>query len=182
VFVLLNTAAEVVAGFRNPCASSTRVGGPCDGRRLSCSHNTRLGGVLPAAPFRHRAGAHPRSPGGPLLAQVRASRRTQTLWCQRGNPPRQQRDALSRFQTSCSSRAGVRSFSLRLVHGEHVVRVVVASGTPGGLSEMSDDRKLWRSESARRAPRPVPIVECTCAAAPCLAWVGMTSPPKGEIV
>ena len=46
--VLLNTDAEAAAGFLNPCASSTRVGGPRDGRRLSCCHDTRL--VLPAAP------------------------------------------------------------------------------------------------------------------------------------
>ena len=46
---LLNSDVEVAAGFPNPCASSTRVGRPRDGRRLSCCHNTRLRRVLPAA-------------------------------------------------------------------------------------------------------------------------------------
>jgi len=46
---LLNSDVEVAAGFPNPCASSTRVGRPRDGRRLSRSHNTRLRRVLPAA-------------------------------------------------------------------------------------------------------------------------------------
>jgi hypothetical protein len=42
-FVHLDTDVEVAAAFRNLCASSTRGGGPRDGRRLSCSHNTGLG-------------------------------------------------------------------------------------------------------------------------------------------
>lgn len=40
--VLLNNDAEVAAGFRNPCASSTRVGVSRDGRGWSYCHNTRL--------------------------------------------------------------------------------------------------------------------------------------------
>jgi len=51
--VLLDTDAEGAAGFRTPCASSTRVGGPRDGRRLSCCHNTRLGACCRQPPFRH---------------------------------------------------------------------------------------------------------------------------------
>jgi hypothetical protein len=69
-FVLLNSDAGVAAGFRNPCASSTRVGGPRDGRRLSCCHNTGLGACCWQPPFRHRAGARPRSPGALLLANT----------------------------------------------------------------------------------------------------------------
>ena len=46
--VLLDTDAEGAAGFRTPCASSTR-----DGRRLSCCHNTRLGACCRQPPFRH---------------------------------------------------------------------------------------------------------------------------------
>ncbi|MGZ6638835.1 MAG: hypothetical protein ACXVII_39035, partial [Solirubrobacteraceae bacterium] len=59
-------------GFRNPCASSTRVGGPRDRRRLSCCHNTVLGACCWQPPFRQRAGARPRSPGALLVAIRRA--------------------------------------------------------------------------------------------------------------
>ena len=56
---LLDTDAGVAAGFRNPCASSTRVGAPGDGPRLSCCHYTRLGACRRAAPrfFTKQVGA-----------------------------------------------------------------------------------------------------------------------------
>ena len=69
VVVHLDTDAGVTAGFRNPRASSTRVGGPRDSRLLSCCHNTGLRACCWQPPFRHRAGARPRSPGALLPAQ-----------------------------------------------------------------------------------------------------------------
>jgi hypothetical protein len=78
--VHLHTNAGVAAGFRNPCASSTRVGGPRDGRRLSRCRNTGLGACCWQPPFRHRAGARPsitrRSAGGESQDWARCPRLT----------------------------------------------------------------------------------------------------------
>jgi hypothetical protein len=67
--VHLDIDVEVAAGFRNPYASRTRVGGPRDDRRLSCCHNTRLGAYCRQPPFRHRAGVRHRSASAPPLAR-----------------------------------------------------------------------------------------------------------------
>ena len=69
-FVLFNTDAEVAGGFRKPPRKQHSRWRASRRRRLSCCHKTRLGACGRQPPFRHRAGARPRSPGAPLVANL----------------------------------------------------------------------------------------------------------------
>jgi hypothetical protein len=169
LLVLLNTDAGVWRASATPARAALALAARATAGVVGSSqHPARR--VLPAASVslpRRCAPSITRRPAGGE-SQVRASRRTQTSFGVSAlNPPRQQRDTLSRFQQLQQS-SGAAVVLVRLVHREHVVRVVLASGTLGY-------RKCPMTASFGEASRPdelrspVPIVECTVCSRACLA-------------